>query len=40
MYLVSCLYHALSPKLKAKKVFRVLDDCDIYLLLDVTLLTV
>ena len=31
MYLVSCLYHALSPKLKAKKVFRVIDHCDIYL---------
>lgn len=31
MYLISCLYHALSPKLKAKKVFRVLDHCDIYL---------
>lgn len=30
MYLISCLYHALSPKLKAKKVFRVLDHCDIY----------
>lgn len=31
MYLVSCLYHALSPRLKAKKVFRVIDHCDIYL---------
>lgn len=31
MYLISCIYHALSPKLKAKKVFRVLDHCDIYL---------
>lgn len=31
MYLISCLYHALSPKLKAKKVLRVLDHCDIYL---------
>lgn len=31
MYLNSCLYHAFSPKLKAKKVFRVLDHCDIYL---------
>lgn len=31
MYLISCLYHSLSPKLKAKKVFRVLDHCDIYL---------
>ncbi len=31
MYLISCIYHALSPKLKAKKVFRVLDHCYIYL---------
>lgn len=31
MYLMSCIYHALSPKLKAKKVFRVIDHCDIYL---------
>lgn len=31
MYLISTLYHALSPKLKAKKVFRVLDHCDIFL---------
>ena len=31
MYLVSCLYHALSPKLKAKKVFQIIDHCDIYL---------
>lgn len=31
MYLNSCLYHAFSPKIKAKKVFRILDHCDIYL---------
>lgn len=31
MYLISCLYHALSPKLQAKKVFRILDHCDIYI---------
>ncbi len=31
MYLVSCLYHALSPRLKAKKVFRIIDHCDIYI---------
>ena len=31
MYTISCLYHALSPKLKVKKVFRVIDHCDIYL---------
>lgn len=31
MYLNSCLYHAFSPRIKAKKVFRILDHCDIYL---------
>jgi len=31
MYTISCLYHAFSPRIKAKKVFRVLDHCDIYL---------
>lgn len=31
MYLISTLYHSLSPRLKAKKVFRILDHCDIYL---------
>ena len=30
MFLMSCLYHAMSPKLKAKKVLRVIDHCDIY----------
>lgn len=30
MFLMSCLYHALSPNLKAKKVLRVIDHCDIY----------
>lgn len=31
MYTISCLYHSLSPKLKAKKVFRILDHNCIYL---------
>lgn len=31
MYLMSCLYHSMSPNIKAKKVFRVIDHCDIYL---------
>ncbi len=31
MYVISCLYHSFSPKLKAKKVFRIIDHCDIYL---------
>ena len=30
MFLMSCLYHALSSNLGAKKVFRVIDHCDIY----------
>lgn len=30
MYTISCIYHALSPKLKAKKIFRILDHCNIY----------
>lgn len=31
MFTISCIYHALSPKLKAKKVFRIIDHCDIYI---------
>lgn len=31
MYLMSCLYHSMSSNIKAKKVFRVIDHCDIYL---------
>ena len=31
MFSMSCIYHALSPKLTAKKVFRVIDHCDIYI---------
>ena len=31
MYIMSCLYHSISPNIKAKKVFRVIDHCDIYL---------
>lgn len=33
LYTVSCLYHSFSPKIGAKKVFRVLDHCSIYLLI-------
>ncbi|MBO6109649.1 MAG: hemolysin III family protein [Methanobrevibacter sp.] len=32
LYTVSCVYHALSPKMKAKKVLRVMDHCNVYLL--------
>lgn len=30
MFLMSCLYHAMSPRIGAKKVFRIIDHCDIY----------
>lgn len=33
LYSMSSIYHGLSPVLKAKKVFRVLDHCTIFLLI-------
>ena len=32
LYIISCVYHALSPRLKGKKVLRVLDHCCVFLL--------
>ena len=32
LYTLSCIYHALSPELEGKKVLRVLDHCNVYLL--------
>lgn len=32
LYLISCIYHALSPKLLGKKVMRVIDHCNVFLL--------
>ena len=32
LYMISCIYHALSPRLKGKKVMRVIDHCNVYLL--------
>lgn len=32
LYVISCIYHALSPKIIGKKVLRVLDHCNVYLL--------
>lgn len=32
LYTISCIYHALSPKLTGKKVLRILDHCNVYLL--------
>ena len=33
LYTMSSIYHGLSPKLKAKKVFQVLDHCTIFFLI-------
>lgn len=32
LYTISCIYHALSSKIRGKKVLRVLDHCNVYLL--------
>lgn len=32
LYVISCIYHALSPRLTGKKVLRVIDHCNVYLL--------
>lgn len=32
LYIISCIYHALSPKLKGKKVLRVIDHCNVLLM--------
>lgn len=40
LYTISCIYHALSPKIKGKKVLRVLDHCNVYLLVFGTIIPV
>lgn len=32
LYIISCIYHALSPKVKGKKVLRVIDHCNVHAL--------
>ena len=32
LYIISCIYHALSPKVKGKKVLRVIDHCNVMLM--------
>ena len=32
LYVISCIYHALSPNLTGKKVLRVLDHCNVLLM--------
>lgn len=40
LYTISCIYHALSPKIKGKKVLRVLDHCNVYLLVFGTIIPI
>lgn len=32
LYIISCIYHSLSPKIKGKKVLRVIDHCNVHAL--------
>lgn len=32
LYMVSSIYHAMSPKISGKKVLRILDHCNVYML--------
>ena len=40
LYTISCVYHALSRNLKGKKVLRVIDHCNVYLLVFATYIPV
>ncbi len=40
LYTMSCIYHALSRKITAKKVFRVLDHCNVFLLVFGTIIPI
>ena len=40
LYTISCVYHALSRNLKGKKVMRVIDHCNVYLLVFATYIPV
>lgn len=40
LYTISCIYHALPPKVKGKQILRVLDHCNVYLLVFGTIIPV
>ena len=40
LYTISCIYHALSSKVRGKKVLRVLDHCNVFLLVFGTIIPV
>ena len=39
-YVISCVYHGLSPKLRGKAILRVIDHCNVYLLVLGTIIPV
>lgn len=40
LYTISCIYHALSPNITGKKVMRVIDHCNVFLLVFGTIIPV
>lgn len=40
LYTISCIYHALSPRVTGKKVMRVLDHCNVFLLVFGTIIPI
>ena len=40
LYTISCIYHALSPNILGKKVLRVIDHCNVYVLVFCTYLPI
>lgn len=40
LYTISCIYHALSPRLTGKKVMRVIDHCNVFLLVFGTIIPI
>lgn len=40
LYTISCIYHALSPNIFGKKVLRVIDHCNVYILVFCTYLPI
>lgn len=40
LYTISCIYHALSPRITGKKVMRVIDQCNVFLLVFGTIIPI
>lgn len=40
LYLISCIYHALSPNVKGKQVLRIIDHCNVFILVFSTIIPI